>query len=111
MSINHTEKNLPSGPRVVIVDDEFIISRQLYELVESHGVQCITICHDGASAIEAAESEKPDIMLMDVRLPGELDGIDAAEIIRDRLTFTLFLLPESIHRRFWSESVSVNRLA
>ena len=60
----------------------------------------------GEDAISQADEPRPELVLMDVRLRGEMDGIHAAEIIRDRfnvpvvyLTATLMRKPSSAPRR------------
>jgi len=70
---------------VMIVDDEFLIVMGLTQIVEDMGLE---VCASAATAHEAvvlAEKYRPSIVLMDMRLQGERDGVDAAVAIHDRM--------------------------
>jgi CheY-like chemotaxis protein len=71
--------------RVLIVDDEFIIAQTLSTYVEDLGLQ---VCGTAASADEAVSLAidcRPFIVLMDMRLQGERDGVDASQEIHQRV--------------------------
>lgn len=68
-------------PKVMIVEDEEIVSFDLKKTLEKLGYEVIAQASSGVEAIEKAENSKPDVILMDIRLKNELDGIDAAHII------------------------------
>ncbi|MBQ1560035.1 MAG: response regulator [Caulobacter sp.] len=71
--------------RVLIVDDEFIIAQTLCVYVEDLG---LTVCGTAASADEAvalAVDQRPFIVLMDMRLQGDRDGVDASQEIHERV--------------------------
>ncbi len=66
---------------VLIVDDEYLIAMALSLLVEEMG---LTVCGTAACADDAialAQTHRPSVVLMDVRLEGEKDGVDAATAI------------------------------
>lgn len=66
---------------VLVVDDEFLIAELLVTMVEDMG---LTVCGSAATAAEAkslASEHRPELVLMDVRLRGPEDGIDAARHI------------------------------
>jgi len=71
--------------KVLIVEDEFFIALDNQEQVENLGHTVVGIAISADQAVSMAEREKPDVVLMDIRLDGEADGIDAAAEIRDRL--------------------------
>ena len=71
--------------RVLIVEDEFFISLHTKELVEELGHVVVGIAVSADQAIHVAEQERPDVVLMDIRLNGSRDGIEAADEIRKRL--------------------------
>jgi DNA-binding NarL/FixJ family response regulator len=64
--------------RVLIVDDQFLIVEFLRIWVETYGFEVCGTARTAASAVEQALLLKPDCILMDVRLEGERDGVDAA---------------------------------
>jgi len=67
--------------RVMIVEDEGIIAFDLRQTLEKMGYVVTALVSSGVDAIEKAENDPPDIILMDIKLKSELDGIDAARII------------------------------
>ena len=82
----------PRGPmvgkrslRVLIVEDEFFISLHTKELLESLGHTVVGVAVSASQAVQLAEREKPDVVLMDIRLNGDRDGIEAVEEIYTRL--------------------------
>lgn len=78
-----TETSEPSSfmIRVLIVEDEYVIAANLSENLMSSGYNVVGIASSATEAIEAAAQLRPDVVLMDIRLQGEMDGIQAAEII------------------------------
>ncbi len=69
-------------PRIMIVEDEFITAEHLQKTLEEHGYEVCAVVPSGIKAIEEAEVLKPDLILMDIILKSELDGIEAAMRIR-----------------------------
>jgi two-component system, response regulator PdtaR len=70
--------------RILIVEDEFFISLHIKELVQGLGHVVVAIAVSADQAVSIAETEQPDVVLMDIRLTGSRDGIDAADEIRRR---------------------------
>src|SRR6185503_8429515 len=70
--------------RVLVVEDEFFISLDTKALLQSMGHTVVAIAVSADQAVRLAGQEKPDVVLMDIRLAGTRDGIDAAEEIRSR---------------------------
>ena len=70
--------------RVLIVEDEVITGLDLRESLAGLGYQVVGIAHTCETAVELARMEKPDLVLMDIMLKGDGDGIDAAGKIRER---------------------------
>jgi len=66
--------------RIVIADDEPIIRLDLRKTLENMGHQVVAEAGDGAKAVEFARELKPDIVILDIKMP-EMDGIDAAKIV------------------------------
>ncbi len=79
-------------PRVLIVEDEATNALMLEELLVELGYAVAGIAATADDAVRKAEAAAPDLILMDVRLRGERDGIEAAAEIRNRLGIpSLFL--------------------
>jgi len=64
--------------KLLIVEDEVIIGLSLKMDLEKAGYMVIGPASTGADAINSARNEKPSIIIMDIRLMGEMDGIEAA---------------------------------
>jgi two-component system, response regulator PdtaR len=78
-----TDAPPPSGPiarTVVIAEDETLIRMDLAEMLTDEGYDVVGQAGDGAKAIELAEQLRPDLVILDVKMP-VLDGIAAAETI------------------------------
>jgi len=70
--------------RVLIVEDEVLVGMMLARKIEAAGLSVCDVVGTGEEAVEAVAREKPGVLLMDVSLGGEMDGIDAARLIRGR---------------------------
>jgi AmiR/NasT family two-component response regulator len=66
--------------RVLVAEDETIIRLDLVGSLEKHGLVVCAEARDGAEAVELARRERPDVALLDLRMP-RLDGIEAARRI------------------------------
>ncbi|OGT34999.1 MAG: hypothetical protein A2W28_12235 [Gammaproteobacteria bacterium RBG_16_51_14] len=71
--------------KILIVDDDRTTALVMQLYLENYGFGIAAIATTGNEAIEKAKSLKPDLVLMDIQLGTGLDGIDAAEIIINRL--------------------------
>jgi DNA-binding NarL/FixJ family response regulator len=83
----------PQSPlRVLVVDDELLYAEAISALLDmNEGIDVVGIAADGRAAVEQAERLRPDLVLMDIRMPG-LDGIAATSRIRRRLPGTQVLI-------------------
>lgn len=77
--------------RVIIADDESIIRLDLREMMESLGYLVVGEAGDGTSTVNLARELKPDIVIMDIKMPG-MDGIDAAKILTEEKIAPVLLL-------------------
>ena len=68
------------GIRVVIADDEPITRMDLKELLSGEGYQVVGEAADGFDAVEVCKQARPDLVLMDIKMP-LLDGLSAAKIV------------------------------
>lgn len=67
---------------ILIVDDEIIIARELEARLKGMGYGVAGIASSGEEAVQMAGEARPDLVLMDIVLKGDMDGIEAADIIR-----------------------------
>ena len=82
MSAQETEGggNAAKAPTVVVAEDEVLIRMDLAEMLSDEGYDVVGQAGDGATAVELAERLRPDLVILDVKMP-VLDGIAAAEQI------------------------------
>lgn len=73
-----------SKPGILIVEDSLIVSYHLQTTLESEGYTVLGKYDSGEKAIQFAEHNKPDLVLMDVMLTGKLDGIETASILKSK---------------------------
>jgi len=66
----------------MIVEDEWIIANDIKNCLVDLGYMVTSIVATGKEAVDAASADKPDLILMDIMLRGEMNGIDAAREIR-----------------------------
>jgi CheY-like chemotaxis protein len=78
--------------QVLVVEDEAIVAIDLQYKLEALGYSVPSVTRSGEQAVEFAAELNPDLVLMDIRLVGDLDGIDAARQIRDRLDVPVVFL-------------------
>ena len=70
--------------RILIVEDERITAEDLAEVLRDLGYQVSAVVSSGEEAIREAEDNRPDLVLMDIRIKGEIDGTETARILRER---------------------------
>ena len=70
--------------RVLIVEDEFFISLEMQSLLQTLGHIVVGVAVSAEQAVQLAQRDQPDVALVDVRLIGPRDGIEAAEEIFNR---------------------------
>ncbi|KAF3886182.1 MULTISPECIES: diguanylate cyclase domain-containing protein [Nostocales] len=77
---------------ILIVEDERVVAWNLQTSLEKLGYVVAGNIASGEKAVDLAEKLKPDLILMDIRLQGSMDGIEAAARIRDRLHIPIIYL-------------------
>lgn len=84
-------QHTPDAPRVVIAEDEALIRLDLAEMLAEEGYDVVGQAADGEQAVALAKEHRPDLVVMDVKMP-RMDGITAAaEIARERIAPVVML--------------------
>jgi PAS domain S-box-containing protein len=83
---------MSSGDRILVVEDEGIVAMEIGDRLSHAGFRVIGPVSTGEAAVESALAERPDLVLMDVRLKGDMDGVAAAERIQRQIDLPFVFL-------------------
>lgn len=75
--------------KVLVVEDEGIVAKDIRNTLDSYGYAVTDVVFTGEAAVESAAHNQPDVVLMDIVLKGDIDGITAAEQIRMRFNIPI----------------------
>jgi len=78
--------------KIVVVEDESIVAKDLQSSLKNMGYSVPAVVSTGEKAIEAVHKYRPNLILMDIMLKGEMSGIDAAKIIKERFDIPVVFL-------------------
>jgi PAS domain S-box-containing protein len=81
-----------SSNKIMVVEDEAVIALRLQQMLTKMGYDVTDMAHTGEEAIEKVRSQQPDLILMDIMIPGKLDGIEVAEILKEELDIPAIFL-------------------
>jgi response regulator NasT len=90
--------------RILVAEDEAISRMDLCEMLENLGYTVVGQAGDGVAAVNLARALKPDLVLMDIKMP-ELDGISAAETLSSERMVPVLLLTAYSDREFVDRAV------
>ncbi len=94
--------------KILIVEDESVVAWDIQETLEELGYKVVANVTSGAEAIQIPAALKPDLVLMDIRLEDEMDGITAAEQIRDRFNIPIIYLTAHADEHTWQRAIRTN---
>jgi hypothetical protein len=90
--------------RIIIIEDNKLISLELKILVEKMGYEVISLITSGEEGVKQVLNLTPDLVLMDIKLSEQMDGIEAAEIIHSKTDIPIIFITA------YSDTTSFNRL-
>ena len=86
--------------RILIADDESLMRNDLQEMLESLGHQVVGQAGNGQEALDLAREMKPDLVILDIKMPGGMDGVSVARVLAEEkiapvllVTAYAFLIP------------------
>lgn len=91
-------------PRALIIEDESLIAEELSDRLSRLGFSVIAAVDSAEQGIAIATRERPDLVLMDIRLKGEKDGVQAAEEIRQQVDVPI------VYVTAYSDRLTVDRV-
>lgn len=92
------------NPKILIVEDENIIALDIRSILEDLGYRVSAIVSSGEESIQKASIMKPDLVLMDIKLKGSIDGVSAGEEI-----YKQFQIP-IVYLTAYSDQATINRI-
>lgn len=94
--------------KLLIVEDEGVVAWHIQEALEKLGHTVVATIACGQKAIVIAEATQPDLVLMDIRLKGKIDGIEAAKEIRERFNIPVIYLTAYADDQTLERALSTN---
>ncbi len=92
------------NPKILIVEDENIIALDIRSILEDLGYMVSAIVSSGEESIQKASKMKPDLVLMDIKLKGSIDGVSAGEEI-----YKQFRIP-IVYLTAYSDQATIDRI-
>jgi CheY-like chemotaxis protein len=92
------------NPKILIVEDENIIAFDIRVMLEDLGYMVSAIVSSGEESIREASKKKPDLVLMDIKLKGNIDGVSAGQEI-----FKQFRIP-IVYLTAYSDPATIKRI-
>ncbi|WP_373839427.1 response regulator [Methanospirillum sp.] len=99
---------MPQGSKILIVEDEMLISMEIKQKLMEMGYNVVGQAITGESAIQKAGEKKPDLILMDIRLKGELDGITAAKRVMELYDIPIIFLTAHSDKATLERAIAVS---
>ena len=95
--------------KIMIVEDEIVTARSLQMSLKKLGYNTTAIMSSGEQAIQKiADEVRPDLVLMDISLQGEIDGIETAKIINSRFNIPVVYLTSYIEKSVFEKAKLTN---
>ena len=90
--------------KTVIVEDEPIIAADLSQQLRKSGIEVMDIFEDGESVLEYLETSIPDVIILDIQLYGDLDGVDVANQVNQRHDIPIIFLTSNTESRTFNRA-------
>ena len=78
--------------RILVVEDEILVREDIEDCLAGLGHEVVSVASTGAEALRTIPTARPDLVLMDIRLKGDMDGIEAARQIRTNFRLPVIFL-------------------
>ncbi|MBV7504956.1 response regulator [Bacillus sp. sid0103] len=95
--------------RIIVVEDESIVRLDVSLMLKDAGYDVVAQAADGEKAVELAYSHKPDLMIMDIKMP-KLNGLKASEIISNKFNIPILLLTAYSQKEYIEKAKKANIL-
>ena len=89
---SRTEATTSDSPGILIVEDEALVARDIQSRLQQLGHTVAGVAHNPRQALEMAEKLQPGLLLCDIHLKDEIDGVDVARIIMEKRDLPVIFL-------------------
>lgn len=96
--------------KVLIVEDEILIAMDLKYILEDAGFEVLDTVTSAAEAIEIIKTSIPDLIILDVFISGELNGIDLAEVIKQDYKIPFYFLTANTETGMYNKLLAMKPL-
>ena len=86
--------------KIMVVEDEWVVADQLCSNLKNLGYEVCSTASTGDDAVRKVETERPDLILMDIVLKGKMDGIEAAKRIVSQFNIPVIYLTAYTKREY-----------
>jgi response regulator RpfG family c-di-GMP phosphodiesterase len=97
-----------SGEKIMVVEDEWVVADQLCRDLKDLGYTVCSTASTGDDAIEKAEADRPDLILMDIVLKGKMNGIEAAGRITSKFNIPVLYLTAYTNQEYIERAKQTN---
>lgn len=104
------KKIIMSKTKILIVEDERIVAIDIKATLEDEGFEIVDIVISGEEAIKKALELKPDLILMDIFLKGQLNGIEATQQIKEQIDIPVIFLTAYEDKKTMEKAQETNPL-
>lgn len=103
--------DLRQAIEILVVEDEWMIAEELKDRLETMGFKVKSMCASSEEAIALCEQHQPNLVLMDICLRTEMDGIEAASIIRKRFDTPVVYVTAFAHSDLVARALATRPMA
>lgn len=101
-------KSMSTAKKILIVEDDKMLCTIFEMFIKELGYELIGISHSGTEAIEICSKNRPDVILMDIHLEGEINGIDTTKEINKRFNIPVVYVTSDIERETIKKAIHQN---
>jgi len=77
---------------ILIIEDEAIIALDIARMVKNNGFDVAGVASEAGRALVIAETKRPSLALVDIKLKGDIDGIEVAKILKERFSIPVVFI-------------------
>jgi len=94
--------------KIMIVEDEIIVSEDIRMILSGNGYEIVAVVAYAEEAIIMAGRQKPDLVLMDIKLAGKMNGIEAASKIKKQMNIPIIFMTANADEETYKKVHSID---